>query len=513
MPLKITIRNKILGLGLLGLGFVLCVGTAGLLAASKLSTASDHITSIGAALKQQMLADMMHDALRGDVLRAMLNIAKHDPTEASAIKNELAEHTSTIVGAIQTISAMPIDTASSQALAHIKPNLDAYVKSAANVIRLAETSPPEAEVAMPIFQAAFNTLEKDMAALDDLLEASARTIQAGAAETNNTARLTIILTTLLSGVTLLAVGMVITRSVLRPISEAVKIAEAVAKGDLTSIVRDTASDETGQLMRSLKVMNDNLSSIVATVRTSGENIATGTSEIASGNADLSHRTESQASSLQATASSMAQLSGTVSTNADTARHATQLAHSASEVATKGGAIVDRVVNTMADISQSSKRISDIIGVIDGIAFQTNILALNAAVEAARAGEQGRGFAVVAAEVRSLAQRSANAAKEIKTLISASVEKVQTGSALVDDAGRTMDEIVNQVKHVADLIAEIGTATHQQTSGIAQVSQSVDQLDEVTQQNAALVEQSAAASESLRLQADRLLDSVSVFRLA
>ncbi|MBL8288801.1 MAG: MCP four helix bundle domain-containing protein [Rubrivivax sp.] len=304
----------------------------------------------------------------------------------------------------------------------------------------------------------------------------------------------------------------VTRSVTQPIGRAVALAEAVAGGDLSTRIEAHGRDEVGQLLRALARMNEGLARIVADVRHASESIATGTSQIASGNADLSQRTEEQASSLQQTAASMEQLTATVRQNADTARQATQLAGSASEVAVAGGAVVARVVETMTQIQDSSRRIADIIGVIDGIAFQTNILALNAAVEAARAGEQGRGFAVVAAEVRTLAQRSAQAAREIKVLIGASVEKVEAGGALVGDAGRTMSDVVAQFKRVSDLIGEISAASGEQTAGISQMGDAVAQLDQATQQNAALVEESAAASESLRNQAARLAAAVSVFRL-
>ena len=304
----------------------------------------------------------------------------------------------------------------------------------------------------------------------------------------------------------------ITRSITRPLAEAVRMTETVARGDLTSQVGATARDETGRLIAALQNMIDSLVKVVGTVRTSSDSIATGSSQIATGNADLSQRTEEQASNLQQTAASMEQLSGTVKANADTARQAAALASSASDVAAKGGAVVGKVVSTMEEITASSKKIADIIGVIDGIAFQTNILALNAAVEAARAGEQGRGFAVVAGEVRNLAQRSAEAAKEIKALIGASVERVEAGSRLVGDAGTTMQDIVAQVRKVTDLIDEISAATIEQTSGIGQVSGAVNQLDQVTQQNAALVEESAAAADSLNRQATRLVEAVKVFRL-
>ncbi len=308
-------------------------------------------------------------------------------------------------------------------------------------------------------------------------------------------------------------ALVITRSITRPIARAVGIAETVASGDLTSDVKVDSTDETGQLLAALKKMNDSLLSVVGQVRNSSDSIATGSAQIATGNADLSQRTEEQASNLQQTAASMEQLTATVKQNSDTARQATQLAGSASAAAAEGGRVVGQVVATMDDITQSSRKIADIIGVIDSIAFQTNILALNAAVEAARAGEQGRGFAVVASEVRSLAQRSAQAAKEIKTLIGESVEKVESGSKLVDEAGQSMTNIVAQVKRVNDLIGEISAASMEQSTGIGQIGDAVNQLDQVTQQNAALVEESAAAAESLKHQAAQLAQTVSVFKVA
>jgi len=309
-----------------------------------------------------------------------------------------------------------------------------------------------------------------------------------------------------------AIAWLITRSITRPIGEAVKVAETVAAGDITSRIEVRSKDETGQLMRALREMNDSLVKIVGEVRTSTDTIATASTQIASGNQNLSSRTEEQASSLEQTAASMEQLTTTVKQNSDNARQANQLAVSASDVAMRGGSVVNQVVDTMASINASSRKIVDIIGVIDGIAFQTNILALNAAVEAARAGEQGRGFAVVASEVRNLAQRSAAAAKEIKTLIDDSVGKVDAGSALVGEAGRTMQEIVESVKRVTDIMGEITAASHEQTSGIEQINQAITQMDQVTQQNAALVEEASAAAQSLQEQAGGLVHSVSVFKL-
>ncbi len=290
-----------------------------------------------------------------------------------------------------------------------------------------------------------------------------------------------------------------------------QVVERIASGDLTSPITLAKNDSTS-LLASMRRMQENLAHVVGEIRSGSDSIATGSSQISAGAADLSQRTEEQASNLEETAASMEELNSTVRANADTARQASALASSASSVAVKGGEVVNRVVGTMQEISASSGKIADIIGVIDGIAFQTNILALNAAVEAARAGEQGRGFAVVAAEVRSLAQRSAAAAKEIKGLIGDSVAKVGNGSALVNEAGRTMQEVVSQVQRVSDLIGEISAASLEQTSGIEQVNNAVVQLDHVTQQNAALVEESAAAADSLTRQAARLVQAVSVFQL-
>jgi methyl-accepting chemotaxis protein len=303
-----------------------------------------------------------------------------------------------------------------------------------------------------------------------------------------------------------------TRSIVAPVREAVLVAQTVAAGDLTSRIEPKSKDEMGQLLSSLREMNDGLAKIVGQVRTGTQTIATASGQIAAGNQDLSSRTEEQASSLEETASSMEELTSTVKQNADNARQANQLAQAASDVAVKGGDVVAQVVTTMGSINESSKKIVDIIGVIDGIAFQTNILALNAAVEAARAGEQGRGFAVVATEVRSLAQRSAAAAKEIKTLIGNSVEKVENGSKLVNQAGTTMDEVVTSVRRVTDIMGEIMAATDEQSTGIQQVNQAITQMDEVTQQNAALVEQAAAAAESLQDQAAILANVVGTFKL-
>jgi len=318
-----------------------------------------------------------------------------------------------------------------------------------------------------------------------------------------------------SAITLALAGIIafwMTGSIVRPLNQAVKVAQTVAEGDLTSSIVPDGKDEAAQLMAALATMNANLLKIVSQVRDGTDSIATGSSQIASGNSDLSERTEKQASALEETASSMEELTSTMKQNAGHARQANELAVTASNIAVEGGQVVGEVVQTMSSINDSSKKIVDIISVIDGIAFQTNILALNAAVEAARAGEQGRGFAVVASEVRTLAQRSSAAAKEIKALIDNSVDKVDLGTKLVEQAGATMTKVVSSIKSVADMVNEISHASKEQSEGIEQVNQAITQMDQVTQQNASLVEESAAATKTLQDQASNLAKIVSAFQV-
>jgi methyl-accepting chemotaxis protein len=326
------------------------------------------------------------------------------------------------------------------------------------------------------------------------------------------ARIELIAAILAAVVSAVALAVWMTRRITRPLRQAVDAMEAIGAGNLSMPMPAGSADETGRLLSGLETMRSRLADIVSDVRSNAEGVATASAQIAQGNHDLSARTEQQASALEQTAASMEELGSTVRQNADNAQQANQLAGDASAVAVQGGEVVGQVVETMKGINDASRRIADIIGTIDGIAFQTNILALNAAVEAARAGEQGRGFAVVASEVRSLAQRSADAAKEIKGLIGASVERVEQGTALVDRAGTTMTEVVSSIRRVTDIVAEISAASREQSQGVAQVGEAVTQMDQATQQNAALVEESAAAAGSLKGQAEQLVQSVAFFRV-
>ncbi len=361
----------------------------------------------------------------------------------------------------------------------------------------------------PLLLAYFDAVDALVAFQGELLQQSGASANAAVLSIRNGIGITLVVAMLLAAV----IGSWIARSITRPLQQAVAVAEAVAQGNLHMQVQVQGRNETAQLLGALKNMLASLTQVVGLVRDGSERVASASAEIAQGNNDLSARTESQASALQQTAASMEQLSSAVQQNADAARSANQLAQTASAVAQQGGDAVNAMVQTMREIDESSRRIADIIQVIDGIAFQTNILALNAAVEAARAGEQGRGFAVVATEVRALAGRSAEAAKEIKSLIQASVERVERGSGQADAAGRTMSDVVQAISRVTTLMGDISSASQEQSSGVAQVGDAVTEMDQTTQQNAALVEEMAAAASSLRTQAAELREAVSIFHLA
>jgi len=459
-------------------------------------------------------ANAINATVRANARRAMELFFVRDAAQMNNITQRIETNRKTIGDAMAVLDRLIYSEKGRSLLASLKEKDARYVESTGKIIRL---------VADNQLDEARNILTGDLLPTLDAMQEMIGTIvelQKNATEASGAdVQAKIVWTrTLMIGLGAFAVlmGSVlaywITRSITRPMHEAVKVAQTVAAGDLSRHIDVTTTDETGQLLEALKHMNASLVRIVGEVRQGTDTIATATGQIAAGNQDLSSRTEEQASSLEETAASMEELTSTVKQNADNARQANHLAVSASGVAVKGGAVVSQVVGTMGAINASSRKIVDIIGVIDGIAFQTNILALNAAVEAARAGEQGRGFAVVAAEVRNLAQRSAAAAKEIKVLIDDSVSKVEEGSAQVAEAGKTMDEIVMSIQRVTDIMGEITAASQEQTAGIEQVNQAITQMDQVTQQNASLVEEAAAAAASLQDQATDVSRAVSVFKL-
>ena len=401
-----------------------------------------------------------------------------------------------------------------RALGKAQAAVAAIVAPTEEVVRLGLANKNEEATALllgtvrPLQTAALDELE----ALAKVQIDAADAFQVAAGRTYHTAVLLMLSLGIVAVGLLAFFGWMLVRSITKPLNQAVAISQAVAAGDLSLQFHASGNSETSQLLVALKAMQVSLANVVDNVRRNSESVATASAQIAQGNNDLSGRTEEQASALEETAASMEELSSTVKQNADNARQANQLAMGASTVAVQGGKVVSQVVDTMKGINDSSKKIVEIISVIDGIAFQTNILALNAAVEAARAGEQGRGFAVVASEVRVLAQRSAEAAKEIKVLISASVERVEQGTTLVDQAGVTMREVVSSIRRVTDIMGEISAASTEQSAGVAQVGEAVTQMDQATQQNAALVEESAAAAESLKVQAQQLVQAVAVFKL-
>ena len=501
----------------LGIGFAVVLGLlvavllVGLYSMGQLSARTHDI--VADKNVKMAAANTMSDNVRNITLAITSVVVA--PTEA-LVQTELAKigEARKKYGAAKETLQKKISTDKETAL---MAELDAALKSGAplnnKVIELRNAGQTEEAIAFLTQQAA-PSLKIVLGALDSLVAYEAQQAAQAATDAETLSASARAYMIILGSVAVLLgafVAWIITRSITHPINAAVAVAETVASGDLSSHIVVNSSDETGRLLGALKAMNDSLLGVVAQVRHGTDAISTASSEIAAGNLDLSSRTEEQASSLEETASAMEELTSTVKQNADNARQANQLAKSASEVAVRGGSIVSQVVDTMGTINESSKKIVDIIGVIDGIAFQTNILALNAAVEAARAGEQGRGFAVVATEVRNLAQRSAGAAKEIKELIAASVANVDTGSRLVNEAGQTMGDIVDSIVRVTDIMGEITSATHEQTIGIEQINMAIAQMDEVTQQNAALVEEAAAASQSMQEQAGELAHVVGFFK--
>jgi len=506
------LRNQILTLGLVGVLMAGLVGGIGLRNANLLASAIEDSTNTGLALQANQSADMMHDAIRGDVLLALLGSLNKDEAQIGQAQKGLQEHAATFNKNLEFLQSLPTSPEVKGIVTQTMPLVKTYADTAAEVLKLAVADPVAAQAAVPAFQTQFDALEKQMAQQGVAIEKNAQAMGEAAQGAANQTLLQVGLGLAFATALLVFAALWLAKHLARPMAHAVHIADQLALGDLSLTVNPSGNEETVQLLTAMARMQGSFGGIVRSVKISAENVATASAEIASGNTDLSNRTESQASALEKTTSAMSALNSTVKQNADSAHHANQLAGSASTIASEGGAVVAQVVETMKDINESSRKISDIISVIDGIAFQTNILALNAAVEAARAGEQGRGFAVVASEVRSLAGRSADAAKEIKSLINASVERVEHGTTLVDQAGVTMTEVVTSIRRVTDIMGEISAASSEQAAGVSEIGQSVSQMDQATQQNAALVEEMAAAASSLKSQAQDLVQIVAVFKL-
>jgi len=510
-----TIRTRMLGAIAMVMVLLACVGGAGLIGLSRVATIGEQFVS-GTHAHSVKLGEVRHAMSEVRRLEKDMVIGYERPEQIA----QLIPQWNKTIAEVQRHAGQLTEDASgpvAQAAAQIGQHLADYKTKAMPVLNQIMAGGYDtatvADMMLNKAKAAVVEAEKQVQTLQSHFEQQA--LAAGAARTGATQQAYLVFGAVVLAAVVLVVPLTLANmlSICRPMDRARAFAGRIATGDLSSQIDVSGKDETAELLRSLAAMQDSLHGIVGQLRSSTDSISTASGEIASGNQDLSARTEQTASNLQQAASSMEELTGTVKQSADSARQANQLASSAAEVAARGGAVVSRVVSTMDDINTSSKKIADIIGVIDGIAFQTNILALNAAVEAARAGEQGRGFAVVAGEVRNLAQRSAEAAKEIKGLIGASVEKVESGSKLVADAGKTMQEIVGSVQRVSDIIGEISAAAAEQSDGISQVNVAVVQLDQMTQQNAALVEESTAAAESLKDQAAKLAQVVGTFKLA
>ncbi|MDH5435470.1 MAG: methyl-accepting chemotaxis protein [Gammaproteobacteria bacterium] len=507
-----TIKMKLLTFGAVSILLALGVGISGFTGIINVDKAMDEIVVNSSGLGNHLTADMMHDALRSDVLAALLASGENNQSEQKAIQADLKDHADLFRAKLKENESLPLSENIKQRLASTKPALSAYIRTSEDIVKLAFEDRNKAMAQMEAFKISFDKLAIEMEALSELIENSTAQAQENGDSSVVLSKNLIMIISLVAAALLVAISMFVAGRITKPINLAVVEAEKISNGDLTGQIEITSRDETGQLLNALNMMKSKLLAIVSTVRESTDEVTLAASEISKGNLDLSQRTEEQASSLEETASSMEEMTSTVKQNADNAGQANQLAMNTREQAELGGQVVHEAIEAMAEINKSSSRISEIISVVEEIAFQTNLLALNAAVEAARAGEQGRGFAVVATEVRSLAQRSSESSKEVKVLIEDSVMKVKKGSDLVDKSGQTLEEIVEGVKKVTDIVSEITASSREQATGIDQVNKAVMQMDEVTQQNAALVEEAASASRSMELQAQNLNEQMSFFKV-
>ena len=505
--MQLTIRGRLFCLVGLMLILMLVLGVSARMALSSAGVGLNNVVLASESLRNHLEGDMMHDALRADVLAALLaeSAAEHDEAAAS-----IAEHAGLFREKIAANNKIA-SAGTKEALQDVAAPLDRYIKSAESLVALARTSKDSARARLPEFIAAFEDLEGRLADVSDRIESGTQEVEAAAVSQIERAKMMDIAILVIATVISILVSVFIVRAITFGIQDVTSAISTMARGELGTDIQVRRQDECGQLLTTLKEMDMKFSSIIETVRNNAHSVGTAARELSQGNDDLSQRTQEQAAALEETASSMEQMAATVKQNADNARAANQLAIGARDQADKGGSVVQLAVTAMSEINSSSRKIANIIGVIDEIAFQTNLLALNAAVEAARAGEQGRGFAVVASEVRNLAQRSAGAAKEIKALINESVTKVDSGAELVNRSGQTIAQIMESVRKVTDIVGEISAASEEQASGIDQVNRAVSQMDAATQQNAALVEETTAASKSMAQQTQLLISEVGFFK--
>ena len=504
---QLTIRARLYGLVGLTVALMLVLGLSSQRGLSAAESGLSRVLTTNSALRYHIEGDMMHDALRADVLAALLAQSETDWNNVTTDVGDHARKFRDLISANQKLDA-GADVAA--VLSEVGVPLDKYISSAENIVQVAHTDKARAQSLLPAFLSTFEDLEGRLERVSDRIEEAARAAEQQSKEIIHGAKLLGMIALLIAAaIAMLAAGW-ITHAINSGLQRLVTTIGRMTRGELGRADLTHGGDEFGQLLVALKGLDDKLTEIVTAVRTNAESVGASSRHVCQGNDDLSLRTQGQAAALEETAASMEEMAITVKQNADNARQANQLAMRARNQADKGGSVVQRAVAAMDEINTSSRRIVDIIAVIDEIAFQTNLLALNAAVEAARAGEQGRGFAVVATEVRSLAQRSATAAKEIKDLINDSVTKVMSGSELVAASGTTLSEIMDSVKKVSDIVAEIAAASNEQSAGIEQVNQAITQMDQVTQQNAGLVSEAAMTSRSMDQQTQRLLEHVNFF---
>lgn len=510
--MSLTIRIKLIMMAVASMLITIMVGASGYFGLSNVDSAIDEISINSTALRHHLTADMMHEALWADVQTAMVASLSGDKSRFEPIEKELNSHIKLFQDSLAANERLQLNSKINKLLNDARPKLAVYIEAAQTIAQAAKVDSTQAQEMMPTFKVSFDALAIELHAMSDEIEKSTAQSQSNGLSDISDSRITIALITLAAAIFMIIGSLVISERISMPINHAVKIAERISDGKLDNRFRITTNDETGRLLKSLQKMNKSLVDVVTHVKNGSESITNAAAEIVIGSTNLSQRTEEQASSLEETAASMEEMTSTVKQNAASAGKATELANAARGEAEAAGTVVGDAVDAMDDITRASSSIADIISTIDGIAFQTNLLALNAAVEAARAGEQGRGFAVVAAEVRNLAQRSADAAKEIKVLIEDSVIKVRDGTDLVNRSGDTLISIISSIATVADIVDEINVASQEQSAGIDQVNNAVAQMDDMTQQNAALVEEAAAASRSMQDQAGSLLEMIKFFKL-